>query len=305
MQFSLDKRTGRAVLLLLLAVGLVALYLLITQTSAIRSVELGIATHSPSGMFGGAVVPASCPSYAHSPGECGGGGGGGGGETTPTDVCTNITGVQATVPAGYTANGTSCRANNCEENPYQTSCDRCVNINGFQEAVPAGYTLQNNQCIERESCSLNASSIELQFGQSTTLSWSCSQSASASGSNFATGGASSGSVEVTPEDTTTYLLQCQAGCNDEVRVAVADPTLAISANPLRVRSGNSAMLFWGATQATNCSVTGPNFSATGITGSRSTGIITGQSTYTLSCDTSKGRRSASVTITLIPSQVEI
>lgn len=305
MNVAVSARHLRGVFLLILALAIVAGYLFLIHPSPVRSVELGMAAKSPSGDIGGLVVPASCPSYAHSPGEC---------SAPPappappppppTDQCTNIQGLQATVPSGYSAEAKLCRANNCDDNPYSTSCDRCPNIENFQAGVPAGYKLRNGSCIEIETCSISASSADLQFGQSTTISWSCSQSSSADGSGFSTGNAPSGSAVVTPEDTTTYSLQCHEGCGDDIVVKVADPSLAISANPLRVRSGNSAMLYWGATQATNCNITGPNVSAVGITGSISTGAIMSQSTYTLACNTSKGRRNASVTITLIPSQVE-
>ncbi len=305
MRIAIPKAALRGTLLLLVALAIVVSYLLYVTPSPVRSVELGIAAHSPSGQIGGSVVPASCPSYAHTAGECGGGGGPGPNPpSAPTDQCANIAGLQATVPSGYTASGTTCRANNCDDNPYNTSCDRCPNIDNFQASVPPGYTLRGGSCFEIETCSIRAASTDLQFGQSTTLTWSCSQSSSANGSGFSTGGASSGSVQVTPNDSTTYSLQCQAGCGDDIIVKVADPSLAISANPLRVRSGNSAMLYWGATQATNCNIDGPGVHTTGITGSVSTGEITSQSTYTLSCNTSKGRRTASVIITLIPSQVE-
>ncbi len=53
------------------------------------SVELNTVTHSPLGIIGGYILPASCPSYEHSPGECASSYaqssyGGGGGGTTPT-----------------------------------------------------------------------------------------------------------------------------------------------------------------------------------------------------------------------------
>ena len=35
-----------------------------------KSVEVGISSLSPKGVTGGLAIPASCPSYEHSPGEC-------------------------------------------------------------------------------------------------------------------------------------------------------------------------------------------------------------------------------------------
>lgn len=279
----------------------------LVERDGFRSVELGIATASPKGYFGGTVVPASCPSYAHAPGECtsGGGGGGGTGTSGTADQCTNIAGLQETVPSGYAATGSTCNAISCENNPYNVSCDRCSNIAGVQQTMPQGHRLYQGQCLTAETCSLTGGESEIADGGATLLEWNCKQSVSASGVGFSTGGQPSGTAQVSPTQNTTYTLQCDAGCSATFQVKIKEPTLSISANPTRVRSGNSSTLYWGATMATECAVTGPNFSASGVAGSRSTGPITSQTIYTLTCQTSKGIRSASVTVGLIPSQIEI
>ena len=56
----------------------------------------------------------------------------------PVDVCTNIDGVQTSVPAGMTADGTTCST---------PPTDVCTNIVGVQTEVPAGMTLDGTECV--------------------------------------------------------------------------------------------------------------------------------------------------------------
>ena len=57
--------------------------------------------------------------------------------TPPTDVCSNIAGVQTTVPAGLVLEGTKC---------VTPPTDVCSNIAGVQTTVPDNYALVNGQC---------------------------------------------------------------------------------------------------------------------------------------------------------------
>ena len=107
-------------------------------------------------------------------------------------------------------------------------------------------------------------------------------------------------LSVRPSDTTTYTVLCSNGSTAAVTVTVLQPTLSISASPTRVRSGRSATVEWSALNASSCTVTGPGLSASGTSGSRSTGAITGRSTYVLVCQTGAGAKSAATTISIIP-----
>ncbi|OGH16640.1 MAG: hypothetical protein A3C30_04400 [Candidatus Levybacteria bacterium RIFCSPHIGHO2_02_FULL_40_18] len=53
------------------------------------------------------------------------------------DACTNIEGLQATVPSGYTANNGIC-----------TPIDVCTNLDGSQSSVPEGYSEENGVCAQ-------------------------------------------------------------------------------------------------------------------------------------------------------------
>ena len=69
---------------------------------------------------------------------------------TPTDVCANVDGIQASVPAGYTAGPNNTCVQN--QNPPVTPTDVCANVDGIQASVPAGYTAgPNNTCVQNQN----------------------------------------------------------------------------------------------------------------------------------------------------------
>ena len=72
------------------------------------------------------------------------------------------------------------------------------------------------------SATINASLPIIYSGDSVTITWSCLVAdTSSSGTNFSTGGAPSGSISVSPADTTTYTLTCDpSGGIDSVTVVV-------------------------------------------------------------------------------------
>lgn len=226
----------RAVLGLMLAAALLAVGSVFLASDFIYSPELSVEEYSPLGEEGGAVIPASCPSYAHTTGQC-----------TPPD---------------------------------------------FNGSGDGG----------------NGATIYINNGDSATLTWSCpsAYNTSSSGTNFSTGGALSGSTSVSPTSNTTYTIVCNdSGSSGQVAVTVLNPVLSISASPTRVRQGNASTITWSASEVDSCSVSGPSFSASGLSGSQSSGAIQNESTYTLTCSTEGGDESASVTVTLAPSFEEI
>ena len=90
--------------------------------------------------------------------------------------------------------------------------------------------------------------------------------------------------------------------NNEANLS-SPPSLSIVATPSLIRPGDSVSITWTATNVISgsCSVTGPNgFSASGESGTQSTGPITSESTYTLTCSTSTGTVSSQVTVRVTP-----
>jgi hypothetical protein len=63
----------------------------------------------------------------------------------PTDVCTNIEGVQESVPEGMHAAEDENGRPICL--PDETPVDVCPNIEGVQETIPPGFGLVDGQCV--------------------------------------------------------------------------------------------------------------------------------------------------------------
>ena len=148
------------------------------------------------------------------------------------------------------------------------------------------------------------SNISIVNGNTATLSWSCADSGSSSGVNFSTGGATSGSADVSPISTTAYTLLCSNGGQGTVNITVIDPTLSITATPSLLQSGSTSEIVWTTTYTNSCSVSEDNSnfidSWSGISGTQTTSIIEEQTVYVLACQTDGGPVSESVTVRLVP-----
>ncbi len=160
------------------------------------------------------------------------------------------------------------------------------------------------------SCSiLTANPDTITAGGTLTLRWECQDAAActqvANTDGFSTGGALIGTDStVTPSATSgdvTYGLTCDGTNFLFPSVTVLSPQVSISADPARVRTGNTSTISWSATEVDSCTITGPgltpnprsDFSA--VTTSQPVTIST-QSTYTITCDS----LSDSVTVNIIP-----
>jgi hypothetical protein len=79
------------------------------------------------------------------------------------------------------------------------------------------------------------------------------------------------------------------------------PTVALSASPTSVTSGQSSTLTWSSTNATACTASGAWSGSEPTSGSVSTGALNQNSTYSLSCTGSGGTATASATVTVTAS----
>ena len=98
-------------------------------------------------------------------------------------------------------------------------------------------------------------------------------------------------------------------------VKAAPPTVVITVSPGTVLSGTAATITWTTTDATSCTASGDWSGAKALNGSESTGILTSEKTYTLTCTGPEGTASAftfvsvtanpapTVTLTATPSSV--
>ena len=76
------------------------------------------------------------------------------------------------------------------------------------------------------------------------------------------------------------------------------PTVSITANPATIDSGNSTTLSWNASNASSCTATGGWSGSKPTDGSESSGTLSGDTTFELSCDGPGGTTSGSVVVTV-------
>jgi hypothetical protein len=81
-------------------------------------------------------------------------------------------------------------------------------------------------------------------------------------------------------------------------VVTSPPTVALSASPTSVTSGQSSTLTWTSTNASSCSASGAWSGTEPTSGSLSTGALNQNSTYTLTCTGTGGSAIASATVTV-------
>ena len=153
---------------------------------------------------------------------------------------------------------------------------------------------------------LAANPTSVSTGGSSVLSWtstgatSCSSSGGWTGAKPVSGSESSGQLS----STRTFTLACtgQGGATTQsTSVAVNSvpaPTVSLTATPTSVTSGGSAMLNWNASNATGCTATGAWGGSKATTGSQSTGTLTANNTYTLTCNGAGGSASAAAAVTV-------
>ena len=296
------KRKGKSILpFFALAVILIALGSLSNQNSPVRSVEIAINEQSPVGLEGGLVVPASCNSYEHTPGECSGG-------------CTPSTQTETlSCPAGQSGSITRARSSWC---PGPTWTEWFESSTCTTDPIPPIYSQGSYPPTYSQSSygstdpTITGTPNPIDPGGTVTITWSDPEGRSCAGIGFSTGGASSGSVQVTPADTTNYGVQCGSD-QVTVTIVVTNPVLTIGATPARVRSGSASSISWSATNVTSCTLTGTGVStscsgaACASAHNNSTGALSAQTVYTLACQTGVGGRSATATVFITPTVCEV
>jgi len=154
--------------------------------------------------------------------------------------------------------------------------------------------------------SFSASPASVSQNGSTTLNWnstdatSCVASGDWSGNKNASGSESTGTLTIDSQ----YTLTCSGAggsINDTVSVTVAapTPTLSFSASPASVSQNGSTTLSWNSSDATSCTASGDWSGNKGTSGSESTGSLTIDSLYTLTCTGAGGSVNESVNVTVV------
>lgn len=163
-------------------------------------------------------------------------------------------------------------------------------------AAPAGGTETPPSAAVTASLVANPSSIE--SGESSLLTWSSTGAVSCTG-NFTTGGATSGSVSVSPSATTEYVVTCTDSSTPvktataRATVVVSDGTFQVSCRAHPTRAGVGEDVLWSS------SVTGGEGSYTyEWSGSES---LNSSGNQVFKRYTALGTKSARLKVTYIPS----
>jgi hypothetical protein len=104
-------------------------------------------------------------------------------------------------------------------------------------------------------------------------------------------------------DPVVHVFRIGYGAGSSVPAPSPAPTMTMSANPRSISSGGSSTLTWSSTNTTSCTASGAWSGTKGTSGSQSTGALTSNSTYSLTCTGGggTGNQSATVTVTSSPS----
>lgn len=156
------------------------------------------------------------------------------------------------------------------------------------QTVSSSATVTVSAPVVAPTATLSANPTSLVVGISSVITWSSTNATSCTGTNFSTGGATLGSVTVSPTQTTSYLVSCSgaggsASASQTVTVtALLSPTVSLSVTPGTLSSGSSATLTWSSTNAVSC--VGSGFETGGNTsGSISTGALSADTNYSITC----------------------
>lgn len=159
-------------------------------------------------------------------------------------------------------------------------------VDGADPGCPADGTETGDPTV-----SFTSTPSLIRPGETATLAWSSTGAPSCTGTGFSTGGATSGSVQVTPTQSSSYSIDC-GGVIMNITTNVTEPRAYITAEPTSVDAagaGGNTTVYWSASEVTSCTITTP-FGETLFSGAppagtstiAETGILK-QTRYTLSC----------------------
>ena len=208
---------------------------------------------------------------------------------------------------------------------YNVSCTSGANACGQTNAGVIVNGACNASAPSNASCPAAAASISVSptpvnYRQNYTVSWSCTNSSSASLYWKQQGGgwnaawpsepASGSLTDSTIYSPTIYDVDCHAYNGATVSAQATQtlnpPTASLSASPTTINEGDSSTLSWSSSNATSC--TGTGFGTGGATGgSASTGALAtpGPYNYQLSCTGPGGSVNSFASVTVRSPQVTI
>lgn len=238
-------------------------------------------------------------------------------------------------PGSYTISWSSANATQCSGGGFSTGGGTSGSLVSYTEKSvshsvtcrgPGGSTTASDSLsmliqeetvpvIPEPTASLYATPSSITTGDSSTLVWSSEDATECTGSGFSTGGATSGSVAVSPSVDTVYSVACTNGSQSgsdstSIRVSPAtnnsnNPTALLSISPRTVNMGDSYTISWSSTNSSDCRGDGINNFYTGTRTSGSATRIAGSSvTHSVTCRGPGGSASASDSLTVVQPVVQ-
>ena len=184
---------------------------------------------------------------------------------------------------------------------YAAGLSACASGTGSTNANTPGSAAG----VASPTVALSPSPAAVAKGQSATLAWNATNATSCTAAGAWNGTVPTSGLQPTPplNATTKFTLICtgpggSASQSATVTVGAATPTISISSDPSIVVSGGSTTLSWSASNATSCSASGAWSGSEPLSGTQSTGALSADATYTLSCTGPGGSASQSTTVTI-------
>ncbi len=181
----------------------------------------------------------------------------------------------------------------------------CTGAGG--SATQVATVTVSQQVPPAPTVSLSVGPSVVTAGGSATLTWSsrnatsCAASGGWTGHEPLNGTQSTGALSAT----THYTLTCSgtggtATQTATVTVHAPAPTISLKATPSTVASGGASTLTWATTGATACSASGTYNGSVATSGSHTTGPLSANATYNLSCTGPGGSATQTVTVSVTP-----
>ena len=177
-------------------------------------------------------------------------------------------------------------------------------LQGLSAAQVTRTVIVKKAPIPAPTATLTAFPAEIQHGEYSTLKWNSTNATACASenSNFSTNNATSGTKVVSPKVTTTYKMTCigfGGSVRKEATITVrnpANPSVDFKATPNPVDYGTAATLSWSSKNATVCEASGAWSGSKGVSGTESTGNLTTEKTYTITCKGMAGTIPAQKTV---------
>ncbi len=172
-------------------------------------------------------------------------------------------------------------------------------------ACIATGSIASAQASPAPTVSISANPMTVTIGERSRITWSSTNATSCA----ASGGNWTGEKPLSDSKNTgqiTYDVSFQLTCTgpggsatNEVKVAVAAPTISITANPSTVTSGSRTLIRWSTTNATACTASGAWTGAKPLSDAKNTGWMLTDSVFGLTCTGPGGTASRTATVTVV------